>query len=94
MVWSWLVDMALSDTVLLPAARYAFDSLDTDKSGEISAGEIHKTLEYLASYISLSLTPTEEMIQVACKVCDKDKSGKISFDEFVEFIRKLAKEVQ
>ena len=94
MVWAWLVDIATSDTVLIPAARYAFDQLDTDKSGEISAKEVHLTLEYLASYVSITLSPSEEMIQLAISVCDKDHSGKLSFDEFMDFVRKLAREVQ
>ena len=90
MVWGWLVSMATSDVVLRPAARYAFDKLDVDQSGEISAGEIHKTLEYLASYVNITLTPTEEQIQLAITICDKDKSGKISFEEFIEFVKRLA----
>ncbi len=94
MVWGWLVSMATSDTVLCPAAKFAFNQLDTDGSGEISAGEVHKTLEYLASYVNVSLTPTEEQIQIAIKVCDKDANGKINLEEFIEFVRKLAGTVQ
>ena len=89
-MWGWLQSMATNDMVLRPAARYAFDKVDVDKSGEISTIELQKTLEYLMSYVDMGFKPTDEQMQYAISLCDKDQSGGINFEEFVGLLHTLA----
>ncbi len=89
-MWGWLTTLATNDVVLRPAARYAFDRVDVDKNGEISPKELQLTLEYLSTYVNIGFQPTEEQMQCAVALCDKDQSGGINYEEFVDFLHTLS----
>lgn len=71
--------------------RKAFNSIDTDGSGEISPDEILNTINYINSYCDTGISPTEEQLKMGISYCDIDKNGKLNFDEFMNLLRKLAR---
>jgi Ca2+-binding EF-hand superfamily protein len=71
--------------------RKAFNTVDTNGSGEISSEEILNTINYVNSYYDTGVRPTEEQLKIGITYCDVDKNGKISFNEFMELLRKLSK---
>ncbi len=60
-------------------SRAAFDSVDTDKSGEIDAKELGRIMNQLAKETKTAPPSTEEVAEVL-EALDEDKSGKISYD--------------
>lgn len=67
-------------------ARLAFDSVDTDKSGQIDAQELEKVMVQIATDMGAD-PPTKEDVLEVLEHLDSDKSGKISFDEFKVLIK-------
>ena len=67
-------------------AKMAFDSVDTDKSGQIDASELEKIMSQIATDMG-SDPPTKEDVMEVLKYLDDDQSGKISFNEFQKLIR-------
>ena len=67
-------------------ARVAFDSVDTDKSGQIDGNELEKVMVQIATDMGAE-PPTKEDVMEVLEHLDEDKSGKISFDEFKVLIR-------
>ena len=67
-------------------ARVAFDSVDTDKSGQIDGNELEKVMVQIASDMGAD-PPTKEDVLEVLEHLDEDKSGKIDFDEFKVLIR-------
>ncbi len=67
-------------------ARVAFDSVDTDRSGQIDALELEKVMVQIATDMGAD-PPTKEDVLEVLEHLDSDKSGKISFDEFKVLIR-------
>jgi Ca2+-binding EF-hand superfamily protein len=67
-------------------AKVAFDSVDTDKSGQIDAEELEKVMSQIASDMGVLPATKEDVIEVLQHL-DADNSGKISFDEFKVLIR-------
>lgn len=67
-------------------ARVAFDSVDTDKSGQIDAQELEKVMVQIATDMGAD-PPTKEDVLEVLEHLDSDKSGKISFDEFKVLIK-------
>ncbi len=65
----------------LQVAKAAFDSVDTDKSGQIDANELEKVLCQISADMNAE-APTKEDVDEVLNELDTDKSGKISFDEF------------
>ncbi len=61
--------------------RAAFDLFDADGSGEISVSELRLVLK------SLGKSATDQELARLIKEHDKDHSGKMEFDEFVDFVR-------
>merc|ERR1711976_403886 len=65
--------------------RFAFQIYDIDRDGYISNGELFTVLKKM---VGNNLTP-EQLQQIVDKTiieADKDKDGKISYDEFVQMI--------
>jgi len=65
--------------------RFAFQIYDIDRDGFISNGELFTVLKKM---VGNNLTP-EQLQQIVDKTiieADKDKDGKISYDEFVQMI--------
>ena len=67
-------------------ARVAFDSVDTDKSGQIDGNELEKVMVQIASDMGAD-PPTNEDVMEVLEHLDEDKSGKIDFNEFKVLIR-------
>ena len=64
----------------------AFDSVDSDKSGQIDASELEKVMAQIATDMGADPPSKEDVLEVL-EHLDTDKSGKISFDEFKVLIR-------
>ena len=60
--------------------REAFEVMDTDGDGNISADDLKKVMEQLGC--NLGKEDLEEMIKVA----DKNGSGKVNLDEFLSIM--------
>lgn len=67
----------------LEQLKQEFDSIDTDHSGELDLNELIKFMD-LNGFQS-------EFANVAVKIFDIDGNGQISFDEFVNFAKALAR---
>ena len=67
-------------------AKIAFDSVDSDKSGLIDAGELEKIMVQIAVDMGAD-PPTKEDVVEVMEHLDEDKSGKIDFNEFKVLIR-------
>lgn len=67
-------------------AKVAFDSVDTDKSGQIDANELEKVMVQIANDMGAE-PPTKEDVLEVLEHLDEDRSGKIDFDEFKVLIR-------
>ena len=63
----------------------AFNVFDTDKSGQISQSELGKVMSQLGYNLS------EAQVSQIMTHIDSDKSGEISFDEFLVFIAEATK---
>ncbi len=85
--WNFLSNIDNYEWVI----RQAFNQVDTDGSGEISAVEIENAISYINSYYDTGFHPTLDQIEIGVQFCDVDKSGKISFPEFMDLLRKLSK---
>jgi len=79
-------DILQSEKKFTEVARVAFDSVDTDKSGQIDALELEKVMVQIATDMGAELPTKEDVIEVLAHL-DTDKSGKISFEEFKVLIR-------
>jgi len=81
-------DILASEELFNDVAKSAFDSVDTDKSGEIDAKELGKIMKQLAAETN-SEPPSGEEIKEVLECLDEDKSGKISYNEFKVLIREV-----
>ena len=79
-------DIINDEKKLREVARVAFDSVDTDKSGEIDKDELAKVMEGISKDLGVA-PPTSAEINEVLVHLDSDKSGKIDFDEFVVLIK-------
>ncbi len=79
-------DILKSESKFNEVARVAFDSVDTDKSGQIDAEELEKVMTQIALDMGAEPPSKSDVIEVL-EHLDSDKSGKISFDEFKVLIR-------
>ena len=71
---------------LKKVARAAFDSVDTDKSGQIDQNELTKVMEQISGDLGVDPPSKEEVLEVLSHL-DSDKSGKIDFEEFTVLIK-------
>ena len=79
-------DILSNEKKFAEVARVAFDSVDTDKSGQIDGGELEKVMVQIATDMGAD-PPTKEDVMEVLEHLDADKSGKISFEEFKVLIR-------
>ncbi len=75
---------------LKQVAKVAFDSVDTDKSGQIDQTELSKVMEQISGDLGVD-PPTQDEVKEVLNHLDTDKSGKIDFNEFVVLIRDVLK---
>ena len=67
-------------------ARVAFDSVDTDKSGQIDESELQKVMVQISNDIGVE-PPSAEDVKEVLNHLDTDHSGKIDFNEFKVLIK-------
>ena len=67
-------------------AKVAFESVDSDKSGQIDADELEKVMVQIAIDMGAE-PPSKDDVMEVMEHLDTDKSGKIDFDEFKTLIR-------
>lgn len=79
-------DILSNDKKFTEIAKVAFESVDTDKSGQIDGSELEKVMVQIAIDMGAD-PPTKEDVQEVLEHLDTDKSGKISFEEFKVLIR-------
>ena len=79
-------DIINDEQKLKQVARAAFDSVDTDKSGQIDNKELTVVMAGISKDLGIDPPSKEEVDEVLNKL-DTDKSGKIEFDEFVVLIK-------
>lgn len=79
-------DILSNEKKFTEVARVAFDSVDTDKSGQIDGNELEKVMVQIASDMGAD-PPTKEDVMEVLEHLDEDKSGKIDFEEFKVLIR-------
>ncbi len=75
-----------SEKLFIEVAKVAFDSVDTDRSGQIDANELEKVMAQIAADMGAEAPSKEDVAEVLDHL-DTDKSGKISFEEFKVLIR-------
>jgi Ca2+-binding EF-hand superfamily protein len=71
-------------------AKVAFDSVDTDKSGQIDENELDKVMAQISGDLGAEPPSKEEVKEVLAHL-DTDHSGKIDFNEFKVLIRDVLK---
>lgn len=71
--------MTRSSVIVASTCRDAFDVYDMDKDGTISKAELIHTLRVMGEEI------TEDYAEIVLSKIDKDKDGKINFEEFKSF---------
>jgi len=69
------------DDNLMMSLRSAFDALDLNGDGQLSEGDLKKTL---GRYLKEKITDEEIVAMVTSTAIDEDHDGLISFDEFVQ----------
>ena len=79
-------DILANEKKFNEVAKVAFDSVDTDKSGQIDGNELEKVMVQIASDMGAD-PPTKEDVMEVLEHLDEDKSGKIDFNEFKVLIR-------
>ena len=79
-----------NENKLKEVARVAFESVDTDKSGQIDQNELSKVMAQISGDIGAE-PPTNEEVQEVLTHLDTDKSGKIDFNEFLVLIKDVLK---
>ena len=79
-------DILSNEKKLTEVAKIAFDSVDTDKSGQIDGNELEKVMVQIASDIGAD-PPSKEDVMEVLEHLDEDKSGKVDFNEFKVLIR-------
>ena len=81
-------DIINDQAKLREVARVAFESVDTDKSGQIDSQELSTIMEGVSKDLGVAPPSKEEVMEVL-KHLDTDHSGKIDLDEFVVLIKDI-----
>ena len=74
-------DILSNEKKLNEVAKVAFDSVDTDKSGQIDEQELEKVMAQIGSDMGAD-PPSKEDVKEVLEHLDTDHSGKIDFNEF------------
>ena len=67
-------------------AKVAFDSVDTDRSGQIDQEELEKVMAQISQDMGAE-PPSKEDVKEVLEHLDTDHSGKIDFEEFSQLIK-------
>jgi len=79
-------DILNNEKKFTEVAKVAFDSVDTDKSGQIDGDELEKVMVQIAQDMNAD-PPSKEDVMEVMEHLDEDRSGKIDFNEFKVLIR-------
>jgi len=71
---------------LKEVAKVAFDSVDTDRSGQIDQEELEKVMAQISQDMGAE-PPSKEDVKEVLEHLDTDHSGKIDFEEFSQLIK-------
>ena len=85
-------DLLTNESKLMEIAKTAFESVDTDKSGEIDLPELEQVMAQLAQEMGSDL-PSKEDVKEVFEYLDADGSGTIDFKEFSRLIKDLLIEI-
>ena len=85
-------DILNNESKLMEVARTAFETVDTDKSGEIDLPELEQVMAQLAHEMGSDL-PSKEDVKEVFEYLDADNSGTIDFQEFSRLIKDLIIEI-
>ena len=85
-------DLLTNESKLMEIAKTAFESVDTDKSGEIDLPELEQVMAQLAQEMGSDL-PSKEDVKEVFEYLDTDNSGTIDFQEFSRLIKDLIIEI-
>ena len=86
----WIWDFLTNLDNLRPVIQKAFNCIDRDGSGEISSNDLLSCITSINQYYDTGIHPTEEELKFAIVFADEDRSGKISFEEFMNLLKKLS----
>lgn len=75
-----------ADLAFVTACRRAFDAIDADRGGSISAAELREALERLSVRNLAGEEPSAVDVQAMLSVADTDENGTVDFPEFVAII--------
>ena len=75
-----------NETKLNEVCRVAFDSVDTDHSGEIDKNELNVVMKQISNDMGAE-PPSEGDVNEVFDHLDTDHSGKIDFNEFKVLIK-------
>jgi Ca2+-binding EF-hand superfamily protein len=79
-------DILNNEKKFTEVAKVAFDSVDSDRSGQIDGSELEKVMVQIACDMGADPPSKEDVLEVM-EHLDSDKSGKIDFEEFKVLIR-------
>jgi Ca2+-binding EF-hand superfamily protein len=79
-------DILNNEKKFTEVAKVAFDSVDSDRSGQIDGNELEKVMVQIACDMGADPPSREDVLEVMDHL-DADKSGKIDFEEFKVLIR-------
>ena len=85
-------DLLNNESKLTEIAKAAFESVDTDNSGEIDLPELEQVMAQLAHEMEADM-PSKEDVKEVFELLDVDKSGTIDFQEFSKLIKDLVAEI-
>ena len=83
-------DILNNEKRLNEVSKVAFDSVDTDRSGQIDESELLKVMKQIANDMGAE-PPSKEDVKEVLEHLDTDHSGKIDFNEFKELIKDVLK---
>lgn len=80
------------DKALQKAARPAFNEIDSDRSGYIEEAELYQAMQKTARAIGAKAPSKDQVKQITIEI-DKNQDGRVSFDEFVELLKRMLREL-
>lgn len=85
-------DLLNDDKKLTEIVKVAFDSVDTDRSGQIDANELETLMINMADDMGTERPTKEEVIEIL-EDLDPDGSGQIDFKEFKGLMRGILEDI-
>ena len=83
----------LSDEkALIEACKPAFNNIDSDDTGFIDENELFEVMSSAAKSMK-SKSPSIEQVQKTMQSIDRNKDGKVSFEEYIELIKLLLRDM-